>query len=157
MGIQANKYLTFHLGVECYGISIHNVREIISLMDITPVPKMPAYVQGVINLRGKIIPVIDLRLNLGLEYKDYSERTCIIVIERNQDSDRKLNGLIVDVVSDVMYLPEDIIEPSPIGNSDNNNDIVIGLGKLEDGVVILINTDLLFEMYDQMLMNKVQG
>ena len=96
-----SKLLTFSLGEESYGISIQQVREIIGMMEITYVPKMPEFVKGVINLRGKIIPVTDLRLKMGLEEKTYSNRTSIIVVELENNGSIRQNGLVVDTVSEV--------------------------------------------------------
>ncbi|MFP4017513.1 MAG: chemotaxis protein CheW, partial [Halanaerobiales bacterium] len=110
---QKGKYLTFSLGKEEYGIPILEVKEIIGMMEITEVPKSPEFIRGVINLRGKIIPLMDLRLKFGLEELEYTERTCIIVIDIVNDENTKQIGVAVDAVSEVVSIPEDAIESPP--------------------------------------------
>src|SRR5574344_2822696 len=102
MAEKDQKLLTFSLGTEGYGVSILKVKEIIGMLDITPVPKTPDFIKGVINLRGKIIPVMDLRLKFGMEEKEYNERTCIIVVEINVNEKQRLLGVVVDMVSEVV-------------------------------------------------------
>ena len=106
---QSGKYLTFSLGAEFYGIEIKYVTEIIGMQSITELPQTPAYVRGIINLRGKIIPVIDVRLRFGKPFQPYNDRTCIIVIDLKQTS----IGLIVDAVSEVMSISEEEMVPPP--------------------------------------------
>jgi len=125
------KYLTFRVGEEDYGISIHYVSEIVGLQKITPVPDVPPYVKGVINLRGKIIPVLDMRLRLGMPERSYDERTCIIVVNVEGD----LLGLIVDRVNEVTDIPQEQIEPPP----SEEGGFVMGLGKVGEGVKILLD------------------
>lgn len=118
---QKDKYLTFTLGEELYGIDIRAVIEIIGIMPITKVPEVPAYVQGIINLRGKIIPVVDMRLRFGQEYRPYSDRTCVIIISVND----VLIGLIIDGVSEVLTIPENSIVPPPELKSVRNRYVKI--------------------------------
>ena len=136
------KYLIYALAGEEYGIHIRNVTEIIGIQAITDVPGTPEYVKGVINLRGKVIPVIDVRLRFGLPEKDYEERTCIIVVNIKDVS----VGLIVDSVSEVMDIPEDNIEPPPKVSKSAGTRYLQGLGKVDNDVKILVDTSqLLFE------------
>src|SRR3954466_1402419 len=107
------KYLTFALDDEEYGISVLKVREIIKLMEITPVPQVPAHIKGVINLRGKVIPIVDLRLKFGLPIADATDRTCIVVVDVLLDSRRILLGIIVDSVAEVLNVSSDEIEETP--------------------------------------------
>ena len=107
----AGKYLTFALAQEEYGVPVLKVREIIKMMDITGVPQVPAHVKGVINLRGKVIPIVDLRLKFNLPTQDYTERTCIIVVEVELQARRIMLGMIVDYVSEVLNISTDEIEP----------------------------------------------
>jgi len=130
------KYLTFHLDNEEYGIAILKVREIIGLMDITSVPQTPDFVQGVINLRGKIIPVIDLRSKFGLERAEYNEQTCIIVVDVGM-----LMGLIVDTVQEVHDIPADQIEPPPRLGASVDTSFILGMGKVKSEVKILLDID----------------
>lgn len=131
------KLLTFDLGAESYGIPILQVREIIGMMDITYVPKMPQSIKGVINLRGKIIPVMDLRLKMGMDEKEYGNRNSIIVVETDSENGIKQNGLVVDTVSEVTSIDQDQIEdPSMYGSYEES--LLSGIGKMEDKVIMLI-------------------
>ena len=107
------KYLTFSLAEEEYGIGILKVKEIIGMMAITTMPQAPSYVKGVINLRGKVIPVVDLRLKFGLEEMEYTDRTCIIVVEIKTNTDNVLIGIVVDAVSEVLNVKAADIEDTP--------------------------------------------
>lgn len=130
------KYLTFLLDREDYGVAILKVREIIGLMDITRVPRTPDFVEGVINLRGKVIPVIDLRTKFGLQRTEYNEQTCIIVVDSGI-----LVGLIVDTVNEVHNIPSPNIEPPPRFGSTVDTSFILGMGKVKDDVKILLNID----------------
>lgn len=140
MAVNHNKFLTLLLGKETYGIPILKVREIIGMMTITHVPKMPDYVKGVINLRGKIIPVIDLRLKFGMKDRAYDDRTCIVVTEIQANEGPKLSGLVVDTVSEVLDVPPTSIEPPP-SSSHSELEFLTGLGKAKDKVVLLVDID----------------
>lgn len=148
---QKDKYLTFTLGEELYGIDIRAVIEIIGIMPITKVPEVPAYVQGIINLRGKIIPVVDMRLRFGQEYSPYSDRTCVIIISVND----VLIGLIIDGVSEVLTIPENSIVPPPELKSVRNR-YVKNIGKLsEEKVVLLLDWKKLFSTEDEALLENM--
>lgn len=148
---QKDKYLTFTLGEELYGIDIRAVIEIIGIMPITKVPEVPAYVQGIINLRGKIIPVVDMRLRFGQEYRQYSDRTCVIIISVND----VLIGLIIDGVSEVLTIPENSIVPPPELKSVRNR-YVKNIGKLsEEKVVLLLDWKKLFSTEDEALLENM--
>ncbi len=135
------KYLTFSLAEEEYGIGILKVKEIIGMMNITMVPKTPDYVKGVINLRGKVIPVMDLRLKFGLAPMEYTERTCIIVVEIARDSGSVLIGIVVDSVSEVLNIKAVEIEDTPNFGSHLNTDYILGMAKVGGGVKILLDID----------------
>jgi purine-binding chemotaxis protein CheW len=135
------KYLTFSLDREEYGIGILKVKEIIGMMRITPVPQMPDFVKGVINLRGKVIPVIDLRLRFGMAPMDYNDRTCIIVVEINTNSGRVHTGIVVDSVSEVLNIKNSDIEDTPTFGSRLNTDYILGMAKMGGGVKILLDID----------------
>ncbi len=130
------KYLTFKLTDEEYGVEILKVREINGIMDITAVPQMPAYMKGVINLRGKVIPVVDLRLKFGLKEIDHTEQTCIIVVDVGKEI-----GIIVDTVSEVLDVSEENIEPPPAMGGSVDTSFILGMGKVGDTVKILLDID----------------
>ena len=129
------QYLTFQLMSEQYGVPIETVREINRVGEITPVPKTPEFMKGVMNLRGKIIPVVDLRVKFGMDSQDYTRDTCIIVI----DSDIGQVGMIVDSVKEVADLAQNQIEPPPIMGNEKSMAFVKGMGKLENRVIILVD------------------
>ena len=130
------KYLTFLLDREDYGVEILKVREIIGLMDITKVPQTPAFVEGVINLRGKVIPVIDLRTKFGLSRAEYNDQTCIIVVDVGT-----MVGIIVDTVNEVHDIPAASIEPAPAFGHAVDTSFILGMGKVKDDVKILLDID----------------
>jgi purine-binding chemotaxis protein CheW len=140
-GDREGKYLGFELAGEEYGLEILKVREIIGMMDITPLPQLPLHVKGVINLRGKVIPVIDLRLRFGLEASDYHERTCIIVVETRGPNGPVLMGIVVDTVSEVMSVETSAVEAAPDLGLRLDADYIMGLAKQKSGVKILLDID----------------
>ncbi len=135
------KYLTFALGQEEYGLEILKVREIIGYMEITAVPQTPHYVKGVINLRGQVIPVIDLRAKFGMETTERTEETCIIVVEISQGDHNFSTGIVVDHVQEVLDIAGEDIEESPQFGSAVNTDFILGMGKIGDTVKILLDID----------------
>ncbi|SFC91564.1 chemotaxis protein CheW [Clostridium uliginosum] len=134
---QKSKFLTFILGKEVYGIEIKYVTEIIGIQSITEIPELPEYIIGIINLRGKIIPVMDVRARFKKELRDYNDRTCIIVIHIKDTS----IGLIVDSVSEVTLIPEGNIVPPPEINKSYKNRYISGIGKVCDEVKLILNCD----------------
>lgn len=136
-GAGEGKYLTFVLQGEEYGIGILKVREINGLIEITPVPQTPDFVKGVINLRGKVIPVVDLRLKFGMPPAEYTKETCIIVV----DVHSLLMGIVVDTVSEVLEVKEEEIEPPPSFGSKVDVDFILGMGKIKDKVKILLDIE----------------
>jgi purine-binding chemotaxis protein CheW len=135
------KYLTFSLGNEEYGLGILKVKEIIGLMPITTVPRTPAFVKGVINLRGKVIPVVDLRLKFEMEEIAYTERTCIIVVEIAAQGGAIPMGIVVDSVSEVLNIKQGEIEDTPTFGSRLDTEYILGLAKTGGGVKILLDID----------------
>ncbi len=135
------KYLTFVLGKEEYGVGILKVREIIGVMEITAVPHTLPYVKGVINLRGRVIPVLDLRLKFGMAAKEYDERTCIIVVEIEGPSGPIQVGLLVDSVSEVLNVTAAEIEPPPAFGTHLDADYILGMAKAKGHVQILLDAD----------------
>ena len=138
----SGKYLTFQLGDEEYGLEILKVREIIGMLDVTTVPQTAPFVRGVINLRGKVIPVIDLRRKFGLDYRDDDERTCTIVMEvSGQGGHRLLMGIVVDQVREVINVRGEDIEPTPSFGSHMDTEYILGMAKVDSGVKILLDID----------------
>ena len=145
---QKDKYLTFRIASEDYGIAIANVTEIIGIQSITEIPEMADYIKGVINLRGKVIPVMDVRLRFKLPPREYDERTCIVVV----DIDSTAVGLVVDEVSEVVDIPEGDVEPPPKTGKGNTSRYLKGMGKMGDAVKILLDVEKLLhdEELDQL-------
>ena len=140
MAMEDNKYLIFNLGKEIYGIPILKVKNIEREMDITPVPSTPNYVKGITNLRGKIIPVMDLKEKFGIGMSEVTNRTCIIIVDIRTDSGTQTNGLMVDEVSEVLDMTEGQIEPVPkYGNMSIDQEFMTGIGKVKDNVIILLD------------------
>jgi purine-binding chemotaxis protein CheW len=137
----AGKYLTFALDSEEYGLEILKVQEIIGIMKVTRVPKAPPYVRGVINLRGKVIPVVDLRLKFAMDSKADTERTCIIVVQITRQSSRITMGIIVDDVSEVLNITGEQIEGAPSFGSSVDTEFILGMGKVGQKVVMLLDID----------------
>jgi len=136
-GVQtrAGKYLTFVLDTEEYGLEILKVREIMGVMEITTVPRTPHHVKGVINLRGKVIPVVDLRLKFSMPEADHTEQTCIIVVQVNEVE----MGIIVDEVREVLDIPAESIEDAPSFGASVATDFILGMGKTGNRVTILLD------------------
>ena len=137
----AGKYLTFCLGEEIYGLEILKVQEIIGLMDITRVPRTPEYVRGVINLRGRVIPVVELRKKFSLECVEDTERTCIIVVQVVSGDVAVTMGILVDEVSEVVDIKEEQLEPAPSFGTAVDVDYILAMGKVGEHVVILLDVD----------------
>jgi purine-binding chemotaxis protein CheW len=137
-----DRYLTFHLNGENYGIEIEHVTEIVGIQKITAVPDLPPFIKGVINLRGQVIPVMDIRLRFKMEPREYDERTCVIVVQLNEVS----VGLVVDTVQEVRDIPEEAVSPPPQVANGKSSRYILGMGKVEDQVNILLDVNkLLFE------------
>lgn len=135
------KYLTFVLAREEYGIGILKVKEIIGIMSITTVPQTPAYMKGVINLRGKVIPIVDLRLKFGMEALGYTDKTCIIVVEIADGNGKVMVGILVDSVSEVLNIRGGDIEDAPNFGSRLETNCILGMAKTGEKVKILLNID----------------
>ncbi len=135
--VTEGKFLTFVLGSEVYGIEILKVREIIKLMDITTVPRTPDYLKGVINLRGKVIPIVDLRSKFTMPEVEHTQETCIIVVEVNKTS----IGIIVDSVSEVSNINSGEIEETPHLGQDIDTNFILGLGKTKERIVIILDIE----------------
>jgi len=151
--LEGGKFLTFFLGEEEYAIEILKVQEIIGLMKITPVPKMPDYIRGVLNLRGKIVPVMNLRTRFGLEEIEDTDETCIIVIQH----DEYLMGVLVDKVSEVVDIGTSDIEEVPSLGAGEQSEYLSGIGKVDDSVKMIVEVHkVLFDVPDAVL-NKSEN
>lgn len=139
MAEKGGKYLSFSLAEEEYGIGILKIKEIIGMMNITVIPQTPEFVKGVINLRGKVIPVIDLRIKFGMESIEYAERTCIIVVEIDSRTGTMPVGIVVDSVSEVLNVRSENIEPPPAFGASLDTDYILGMAKMDSGVKILLD------------------
>lgn len=135
------KYLTFSLGSEEYGIVITKVREIIGIMEITAVPHTPDFIKGVINLRGRVIPIIELRMRFNMEVKAYDDRTCIIVVDVPGPNGTVQVGMLVDSVSEVINIAPQDIEPPPDFGVSTDAENIIGMGKIKGKLKILLDVD----------------
>lgn len=155
MSHREGKYLTFTLAGEEYGIGILKIKEIIGMMPITTVPRTPEFVKGVINLRGKVIPVIDLRMRFAMEEIAYNDRTCIIVVEIHQQADTVQIGIVVDAVSEVLNIKAADIEDTPTFGSKLDTDYILGMAKMEGGVKILLDIDTVLNQQDASLLQQV--
>jgi purine-binding chemotaxis protein CheW len=142
---KSGKYLTFLLGKEFYALPVLKVREIIRLIDITPVPHMPAYVKGVINLRGKLVPVMDLRLRFELSVQAFTESTCIIVAQVKSANGSVPMGFIVDGVEEVLNLSPGEIEKTPEFGARLSTEYLPGMANVKDKVIALLDIDLVVD------------
>ncbi len=150
---QKDKYLTFTVGTEDYGIEISHVTEIIGIQKITDVPDMPPYIKGVINLRGKVIPVIDVRLRFRMPEREYDDRTCTVVVNVNGTP----VGLVVDTVKEVVDIPENQIELPPEVAESSTQRYIKGLGKIGEEVKILLDVERLVRNEDMAAMQSAAG
>jgi purine-binding chemotaxis protein CheW len=148
---QNSKYLSFFLENETYGIPIQMTKEIIGMQELTHIPKTKEYAKGVMNLRGKIIPVVDLRLKFGMNEKTYSDRTCIIVIEVNQNTGRRSVGIIVDSVTEVRNIQQGELEP-PCADTQIEGDLLLAIGKLKDKVILIIDIEKIINKDDAVIL-----
>ena len=150
--VELVQLVTFKIGEEEFGVDILRVQEIIRTMEITRVPKSPDFVEGVINLRGKVIPIIDLRKRFGMEVREYDKHTRIIVIEIND----MIIGFVVDAVREVLRIPADTVEPPPpavMGGIDS--EYIRGVGRLDDRLLILLDLDKLLSREEQAELGQV--
>lgn len=155
MEIQGGKFLTFTLSQEEYGIPIHKVKEIIGMMEITNVPKTPKFIKGVINLRGKIIPIMDLRLKFEMEERQYTERTCIIVVDVQMEEVKRQMGIAVDAVSEVVNIQTSEIElPPEYGHSSAG--FLTGMGKVKGKVILLLDIEKVLDSEELAILKEMR-
>lgn len=142
--LSSQQYVTFRLGDELFGVEVNRTREILSLTSVTKVPQTPNFMLGVINLRGQVVPVIDMRLKMGLEAKAETEETCIIVVEVDVDGEAITVGALADAVREVLEVRIDQIEPPPKLGTRLNTEFINGMGKVDEQFMILLNIDKIF-------------
>jgi purine-binding chemotaxis protein CheW len=155
--VKEGKYITFRLGKEEFGIKIEAIHQIIGITDITPIPHTPDYIKGVLNLRGRIIPVIDLRLKFSLEEREYDERTCIIIVEVNKGSIKMPIGIIVDFVSEVMTVTRENVEDTPYFGVNLDTAFIMGIAKLEDKIKIILDIDRVLTSEEINVLDKLEN
>lgn len=145
------KFLTFRLAEEEYGIRIQKVREIVGMAPVVRVPKLPPHVLGVVNLRGKVIPVLDLRLRFQMEAAEYDDRTCIVVVERDAERGAGLTGIVVDAVSEVLHIPKETIQQAPSFGAEVDAGCIFGIATTDDGIKILLDIEQVLISEDALL------
>jgi len=151
-----NQYVTFSLGDELFGVEVTRTREILSLTPVTKVPQTPDYLLGVINLRGQVVPVVDMRLKLGLQAGADTEDTCIIVVEVQVDDEAIVVGALADAVREVLEVRNDQIEPPPRLGTRLNTEFINGMGKINEQFMILLNIDRIFNS-DELILVQDAG
>lgn len=140
-GDDIHQYLTFVLGGEVYGVSILVIREILEYQEPTSVPMMPDFIRGVINLRGSVVPVVDLSLRLGKQSSEVGKRTCVVIIEISHEEEKMQIGVVVDAVNEVLDIAPENIEAAPSFGAKIRTDFISGMGKIDDHFVVLLNID----------------
>ena len=140
----SQQYVTFSLGDELFGVEVTRTREILSLTPVTKVPQTPDYLLGVINLRGQVVPVVDMRLKLGMAAGEQTEDTCIIVVEVQVEDESIVVGALADAVREVLEVRSDQIEPPPRLGTRLKTEFITGMGKVDDHFIILLNIDRIF-------------
>ena len=152
---EEGQYLTFLLGGEMYAIGILNIKEIIEYGQVTEVPMMPAFIRGVINLRGRVVPVIDLLSRFGKQSTGINKRTCIVIIEVDSDGMQQDIGVVVDSVSEVLEIPASEIEPAPSFGARIRADFISGMGKVNGKFVILLNVNKVLSIEELSMLSGV--
>lgn len=153
--LEEQKYLMFYLDNEHYGIPILKVNEIIGLMEITQIPKTPKFLKGIINLRGKIIPVIDLRLKFSMPQKAYDEQTCIIIVEITINNSKSIIGIVVDKIAEVVKVYNSDIELPPQYGQESEDSFLTGVGKVKDLVIMLLDIEKIVDNHE--LIKFIEG
>ena len=148
------QYLTFMLGGEVFAIGILAIKEIIEYGNLTEVPMMPDYIRGVINLRGSVVPVVDLSARFGRKGTELTRRTCIVIIEVESDQEKQVVGVVVDAVNEVLEIPEDQIEPPPAFGAKIRTDFIRGMGKVDSRFVIMLNVGKVLSIDDLALLEQ---
>lgn len=153
--VSSQQYVTFCLADELFGVEVGRAREILSVISVTSVPQTPDYMLGVINLRGQVVPVIDMRLKLGLSAHDETQDTCIIVVEVMVDGEPIVVGALADAVREVLEIKADAIEPPPRLGTRLNTEFIKGMGKIDEEFLILLDIDKIFNTDELALVQEV--
>jgi purine-binding chemotaxis protein CheW len=140
------QYLTFMLGPEIFAVNILNIKEIIEYGQLTEVPQMPNFIRGVINLRGAVVPVIDMAARFGKASSDITRKTCVVIVEVNQDNEQYVVGMLVDAVNEVLDIPAHQVEPPPAFGANIQSNFIAGMGKVNEKFVIILNVDRVLSM-----------
>ena len=156
-GQDDNQYLTFLLGGEMFAIGILNIKEIIEYGQLTTVPMMPEFIRGVINLRGRVVPVVDLMSRFGRDSTETTKRTCIVIIEVATDDEKQDVGIVVDSVSEVLEIAADEIEPPPSFGAKIRADFISGMGKVNGKFVIILSVDRVLSVEEMATLAAVSG
>lgn len=154
---EVSTYLTFKLGKELFAVNVTKVLTILEMKPITKVPNSPEHMRGVINLRGQVLPVIDMRIIFGMEATEFTQNTCIIVLNINIDNDDTQLGILVDAVDQVIEVSENEIEESPTIGTKYKTEFIQGMYKLEDGFIMLLNIDLIFNADEILVAEKIEN
>jgi purine-binding chemotaxis protein CheW len=157
LGVEQNQYLTFYLDREEFGVGILKVKEILEYSTPTSVPMVPEFIQGVINLRGSVVPVIDLKAKFQMPDSDITKKSCVIIIEVNMEGDYTTMGILVDAVSEVMDIAPKDIEPSPSFGARIKVDFIQGMAKLENQFVMLLDLDKVLSIEELAVMHQLKG
>ena len=157
VGEEQNQYLTFLLGGEMFAIGILHIKEIIEYGHLTTVPMMPSFIRGVINLRGAVVPVVDLSTRFGREQTEISRKTCIVIIEAMTGEEKQDIGVVVDAVSEVLEIPAGEIEPAPSFGAKIRADFIAGMGKVDGNFVILLNVGKVLSVDEIAMLSDVSG
>jgi purine-binding chemotaxis protein CheW len=152
---ETKQYLTFNLDDEVFGVDVEKVREILEFTTVTKVPRTPEFMRGVINLRGSVVPVVDMRLKFGLSKTEKAVDTCIVVVEIAMDSDTIVVGALVDSVQEVFELEADRIEPAPRIGTRLNTEFIHGMGKRDEGFIIILDINKVFSSDELALVQDV--
>jgi purine-binding chemotaxis protein CheW len=152
--LETNKYLSFKLDNEIYAFDISQVREVLDYTEITKVPKMPAFVKGIINLRGGVVPVVDLRIKFDLPSSENTVNRCIIIMDITIDNEKTLIGALADSVQEVMTIEPDFIEPPPKIGTRLNTEFIRGMGKKNDKFIIIIDIDKVFSRGESYMLQE---
>ena len=153
--VNSKQYVTFCLAEELFGVEVSRTREILSVISVTSVPQTPDYMLGVINLRGQVVPVIDMRLKLGMSAADETQDTCIIVVEVLVDGEPIVVGALADAVREVLEIKSDAIEPPPRLGTRLNTEFIKGMGKIDENFLILLDIDKIFNSDELALVQEI--
>lgn len=154
---ETTQYLTFKLEEELFALDIGKVREVLDFTTITKVPQTPDYMRGVINLRGSVVPVVDLRLKFGMVMAEQTVNTCVIIVEVELEGERVVMGAMADAVQEVLDLEPDQIEPPPRIGTKLNTDFIKGMGKHNDQFIIILDIDKVFTSSELQLVQEIEG